>query len=161
MFYERGDHTMTMEYVFPKPYAMVTDPIIDPPSGTIDDWRFFFELAKVMAVPLKVAGRELDPEAPPTSQQLLEWSAGRGRVPFDTVAAAPHGLLAQPRQATVAQATAEGGQYRLDLFPQDVAQELQSAIARPSPKPGELRLVVRRMRGLMNTLRARIFRHAS
>lgn len=152
MFYERDDHTLAMEYVFPKPYAMVTGPIIDPPPGTIDDWRFFFELARVMGIPLKVAGRILDADSPPSSRQLLEWSAGRGRVPLANIAAAPHGLLAEPRQAKVEPPSEAMQGNRLQLLPADVAEELRAALNRPAPRPGELNLIVRRMRGLMNSL---------
>ncbi|WP_242123862.1 molybdopterin-dependent oxidoreductase [Sphingobium sp. Sx8-8] len=152
MFYERGDHTMTMEYVFPKPYAMATGPIVEPPPGTIDDWRFFFELARVMDIPIRVSGRDLDMDAPPSSETLLQWAAGRGRVPLAEIAAAPHGLLAAPRQAKVEPASDAMKDNRLQLIPEDVAQEIAAALARPGAGDGELRLIVRRMRGIMNTL---------
>lgn len=152
MFYERSDHTMTMEYVFPIPYAMLARPVVEAPPGTIDDWRFFFELARAMDIPIRVSGRDLDMDAPPSSETLLSWAAGRGRVPLAEIAAAPHGLLAPPRAATVQPASDAMKDNRLQLLPEDVAAELREALSRPAPAPGEFRLTVRRMRGLMNTL---------
>ena len=153
MSYERADHTGNLEPYFALPYAMHADPIVDPPPGVIEDWQFFWHLAKAMGRSLSLAGQLIDMTVPPRSSDLLALLAAKGRVPLDQVAAVPHGFLALPRTTKVAPATAAARGNCLELLPDDVAAELRAALAeQDEPDDGEMRLVVRRMREVMNSL---------
>lgn len=129
MLYERADHTGLMETFFPRPFAQYTPAVVAPPRGVVEDWRVFFRLAAETGGPLRFAGRDLDTSRPPSSEELLDLVASRGRVPLDEVRTHPHGLLAGHPGTTVGPAREERAGHRLTLLPADVAAELAAALA--------------------------------
>ncbi|MGJ3562049.1 molybdopterin-dependent oxidoreductase [Streptomyces sp. INA 01156] len=177
MLYERADHTGLMETFFPA-RSPSTRPPWSPRPGVVEDWRVFFRLAAETGGPLRFAGRDLDTSRPPSSEELLDLVASRGRVPLDEVRTHPHGLLAGHPGTTVGPARQERAGHRLTLLPADVAAELAAALApvaatvpvgaRSAGAEGgageggaaggedaeefPLRLVVRRMREVVNSL---------
>jgi anaerobic selenocysteine-containing dehydrogenase len=151
MMYERADHTLNIEKYFSQPFAMYAEPLVEPPNDVIEDWQFFWHLAKAMDIRLSLAGAPIDMAMMPTSSELLASMARDGRVPLDHVMGAPNGFLAPPRQTRVAPASALARGNRLELLPSDVAEELKAALAHVEEGSG-MRLVVRRMREVMNSL---------
>ncbi|ETD31367.1 molybdopterin-dependent oxidoreductase [Williamsia sp. D3] len=155
--YERADHTMIMEPFFPSPFAQFTPAVLTPPSDVIDDWRFFFDLAAASGQPVKFAGRILDPEKPPTSEDLLCMAAERGRVPFSELVAASHGHLVGRSDVVVGPPEAGKVGHRLTLMPDDVAAELQSALTTSTVSQSyPLRMAVRRIREAVNSTGTRV-----
>ncbi|MEU1522008.1 molybdopterin-dependent oxidoreductase [Nocardia rhamnosiphila] len=155
--YERADHTAIMEPFFPRPFAQYTPPVLEPPPGVIDDWRFFFDLAAASGRPVKFAGRLLDPRRPPTADELLAMLAERGRVPFGELTGAPHGVLAGPSGALVGPPEPGAAGHRLRTMPDDVRAELRDALTESVPAPGfPLRLIVRRIREAINSTGTRV-----
>ncbi|WP_354562729.1 MULTISPECIES: molybdopterin-containing oxidoreductase family protein [Gordonia] len=155
--YERADHTAVMEPFFPRRFAQFTSPVVTPPAGVVDDWRFFFDLAAASGQPFKFAGRILDPSSPPTSTELLAMMTERGRLPFDELVSAEHGRLVGDSGTVVAPPTPEAAGRRLELMPDDVRAELEDAL-QPSPVAGDFpfRLVVRRIREAVNSTGIRV-----
>jgi len=153
--FERADHSAPMEAIFPIPFAQYAPALLDPPPGVIEDWRFFFELARELGLSLRFAGRELDMSATPESEDLLAMLAERGRVPLELLKIHPHGLTVERLTTTVAPPS-DGGVNRLQLLPDDVREEFDAAIARSHAESTSpefpLRLTVRRMREVMNSL---------
>jgi anaerobic selenocysteine-containing dehydrogenase len=148
--FERADHTRFMEGLFPIAFGQYTPALITPPPGVVEDWRFLYELAAAMGLQLRFAGRALDMTSAPTSEQLLEMLVDRGRIPIDDVRAHPHGLLVEPASAVVAAPVAD---HRLQLFPADVRAEFEAASSEVDcDERYPLRLTVRRMREVMNSL---------
>ncbi|ABG92250.1 MULTISPECIES: molybdopterin-dependent oxidoreductase [Rhodococcus] len=155
--YERADHTAIMEPFFPRPFAQFTPAVLPAPPGVVDDWRFFLDLAAASGQPVKFAGRILDPDAPPTSGQMLAMMAERGRVPFADVVTAPHGHLAGASGAVVGPATEDGAGHRLRLLPADVRAELVAALTdRVVTEQFPLLLTVRRIREAVNSTGTRV-----
>jgi anaerobic selenocysteine-containing dehydrogenase len=153
MSYERADHTFNLEPYFARPYAMATAPIVAPPPGVIEDWQFFWLLGQFMGKQLTLAGQALDMDEMPRSADLLAMLAANGRISLEEVAAAPHGYPAAPRTTRVGPPREEARDNRLELLPDDVLDELQVMFAQAvEPEHGEMRLVVRRMREIMNSL---------
>lgn len=153
MVYERPDHTLLMEFFFAQPFAQYTPRLVVPPAGVIEDWQFFFRLAAASGHPLKFAGRILDPAAPPTSEELLAMFAERGRMPMDELVSARRGVVASPNEKTVGAPTPGADERRLDLCPDDVSSEIAAALGKSSVSVQfPMRLTVRRMRELMNSL---------
>ncbi|WP_232840221.1 MULTISPECIES: molybdopterin-containing oxidoreductase family protein [Nocardia] len=150
--YERADHTAIMEPFFPEPFAQYTPPVLTPPPGVVEDWRFFLDLATASGQPVKFAGRILDPAAPPSAEQLLAMTAERGRVRFDDLTEAPHGLRARRLESVVGPPGADGGGHRLTLMPGDVRAELRAALTERAVS-GDFpwRLTVRRIREAINS----------
>ncbi|MFI6313914.1 molybdopterin-dependent oxidoreductase [Nocardia fusca] len=150
--YERADHTAIMEPFFPRPFAQYTPAVLDPPPGTIDDWRFFFDLAAAAGQPVKFAGRILDPDRPPTADELLAMMTERGRVPFGELVTAPHGYPADTGGAVVGPPDPAAAGHRLRLMPGDVRAELRAALSERTVENGfPLRLTVRRIREAVNS----------
>lgn len=155
--YERADHTAIMEPFFPRPFAQYTPPVLAPPPGVIDDWRFFFDLAAASGQPVKFAGRILDPRRPPTADELLAMMAERGRLLFGELIGAPHGVLAGPSGALVAPPDPGATGHRLRTMPDDVRAELRDALTESAPATGfPLRLIVRRIREAINSTGTRV-----
>ncbi|MFW0785241.1 molybdopterin-dependent oxidoreductase [Gordonia sp. CPCC 206044] len=155
--YERPDHTAIMEPFFPQPFAQLTSAVVAPPPGVIDDWRFFLHLATASGQPAKFAGRILDPTEPPTSEQMLAMMAGRGRVAWNDLIAAPHGHLAEPSGAVVGPPLAQNSGHRLQLMPDDVRRELHAALTDAAPAARfPLLLTVRRIREAVNSTGTRV-----
>ncbi|MGX6510950.1 molybdopterin-containing oxidoreductase family protein [Rhodococcus sp. SJ-2] len=153
MVYERPDHTMLMEFFFAEPFAQYTPRLVTPPEGVIEDWQFFFRLAAASGHKVKFAGRVLDPDAPPTSEELLAMFAERGRISIDDLTSSSRGILAPPEDKVVAPATEGAEDRRLDVCPDDVAAEVAAALECSAPVNAlPMRLTVRRMRELMNSL---------
>ncbi|MEE2060485.1 molybdopterin-containing oxidoreductase family protein [Rhodococcus artemisiae] len=153
MVYERPDHTMLMEFFFAQPFAQYTPRLVDPPEGVIEDWEFFFRLAAASGRKVKFAGRVLDPDDPPTSEELLAIFAERGRVPMDELKSAHRGALAAPDTTAVGRPSQGSSGHRLALCPHDVAAEIAAALSlSPIESDLPMRLTVRRMRELMNSL---------
>lgn len=151
MAYERADHSIHLEKYFPFPYAIQAEPLVAPPPGVIEDWQFFWQLARSMDVPLPLGGAPIDMQTMPSSRDLLAQLAQNGRVAPDQLAAAPHGLCPPDRLIHVAPALDDAQHHRLDLLPSDVASELQAMLA--SHDHGHtMRLIVRRMREVMNSV---------
>ncbi|MCK8673027.1 molybdopterin-dependent oxidoreductase [Rhodococcus sp. HM1] len=153
MAYERPDHTLLMEFFFARPFAQYTPRIVAPPEGVIEDWEFYFRLAAASGRSIKFAGRVLDPAGPPPSEELLAMFAERGRIPVDELKKAPRGMLAPPDDKVVGPPSEDAAGHRLSLCPDDVAGEIAAALGE-SIRINEfpMRLTVRRMRELMNSL---------
>ena len=151
MLYERSDHTLNLEKYFARPYAMYSDPLVTPPAGVIEDWQFFWHLARAMGLPLSLAGEPIDMTAMPSSDALLARMTRGGRVPLNDVRRAEHGFIADPRTTRVMPPSEQARHARLELLPPDVAAELKAALSVPEESTG-MRLVVRRMREVMNSL---------
>lgn len=147
--YERPDHTQWYEALFPVPYAQYTQALIQPPSGVIEDWRFFHELARRMGTPMTIGNSAIDTAAAPDADVLLRLIASNGEVPYDDVVNSPHGRIFD-----VARTVEAGGDAsaKFQLLPDDVAGELAALRAAPDEPEGyPLRLTCRRARWMMNS----------
>ncbi|CRK53991.1 putative oxidoreductase [Rhodococcus sp. RD6.2] len=157
VMYERADHTAIMEPFFPRRFAQFTPPVVTPPPGVVDDWRFFLDLAAASGQPVKFAGRILDPAAPPTSEQLLAMTAERGRVPFADLVTARHGQLAGDSGALVGPPDPGAAGHRLVTMPDDVRAELGAALTEVTvTQRFPMLLTVRRIREAVNSTGTRV-----
>jgi anaerobic selenocysteine-containing dehydrogenase len=150
--FERPDHTAWYEMIFPYPHAQYTEALLDPPAGTMDDWRFFYELSARMGADIPFADGVLRTNGtPPAANELLERLAGQARVPYGEILEASHGRMfdfddrVQPADENTA---------RFELLPVDVAGELDALSKKPetcSRDKYPFRLVCRRVRWMMNS----------
>jgi anaerobic selenocysteine-containing dehydrogenase len=150
---ERPDTTW-MELTFPAPFAQYTAPVLAPPGDVVEDWVFYWSLATAMGLQLSLGPMDLDMSRQPTSDELLGMFAGAGHVPLDAVKANPHGKLYDVPAQFVEARAADEPVYRLELFPDDVRDEFESAIqATRDPQDDQWThlLVVRRMRDVINS----------
>jgi anaerobic selenocysteine-containing dehydrogenase len=127
--------------------------VLPAPPGTIDDWEFLVRLAHAMGSSIKLAGRDYGPTDPvPSTEEVLESFAGRGRITLDAVRAEPHGAVfdaADPVRALPPDPTATA---RFDLAPPDVIGELDLLGTTLRPwQPDDLLLAVRRRKNVLNS----------
>jgi anaerobic selenocysteine-containing dehydrogenase len=161
--YERHDLTGAIETYFSKTFAQVAVPVLERPPGIIDDWEFFWGLARRAGTPMRMKqvhrslhqndipgdGLELDPGSPIATEDIVRWMSGLGHLDYATLRANPHGIA--PEDDTVIPAVPDDG-ARLDLCPPDVVAEIALLRERrPDLDQFPLRLISRRMRGAMNS----------
>lgn len=161
MALERPDHTGMVESVLSVPVAHYTPAVLPRPGDVIEDWEFFWELSEHMGLDIGFrsgtdpAGSVSTRTGKPTSEQLLEILASRGRIDLDAVKAKPHGMRIEPDPALVVLPPDPGTEHhRLELFPQDVEAEFAAMIREDLENAGpstQFHLVVRRMKETFNS----------
>ena len=126
MALERADHTGGFDGTLNASFAQYTPAILDRPGEVVEDWEFFAALAAQMGLPIKLAGRTLNPEDErPTPAEYLAWTAERGRVSLDEVVPHQHGRLFDHLPPLLV-GPDPGTEARFDLAPADVREELTS-----------------------------------
>ena len=162
--YERFDYSGMVDALYSATFAQVARPLLDRPSGVIDDWEFFWGLARRMGRPLvvkrpmfgvpynQIAGPSLslNLEQKPQAEDLVRWMSSQNLVQYDQLIAHPEGVLLDNR-AYIGPAGDDDG-ARLDVCPPDVASELDSARQeRSMDVTFPYRLTSRRQLDTMNT----------
>ncbi|PEQ10618.1 hypothetical protein B2G71_21295 [Novosphingobium sp. PC22D] len=159
--FERHEISIPGDALYPAPFAQYTRPVVARPEGVIDDWAFFWAIARRMGVPLTFkfwnyglnfadipGGLDLSGPTPPDAEALCRFLAADSAVPFDELLAHPEGVRPDLPASFVQPAPADMG--RLELMPADVAGEL-AAILREAGEPGfAFRLISRRTLHTLN-----------
>jgi anaerobic selenocysteine-containing dehydrogenase len=148
---ERHDVTFFMDQAFPIPFAQYTPPVVSPVGDRRPLWWVMAELADRM-------GMEVPGLAPAADEvEVLARVIKRSRVPFDTLRAAPSGVVVEevPRSNWLIPERLPRG--TLDLAPPPLVAELQTwAGERTAPRgapatDGSLALICRRLPHQMNS----------
>lgn len=124
---------------YPEPYAQYTPAIVEPPAGSdvIEEWQFFWGLAKRMGFPLNLYPIraetgvlrerrdtvELDMTERPSTEALLEALMNGSRVPYDAIRRARRGRIFDDETIRVAPADPDCGD-RLEIGNPDMLREL-------------------------------------
>lgn len=158
--FERPDHTRGHEPNMPFAFAQYTPRIIEPEPDmdVVDDWYFYWSLAKRLGLQLSASGRQIDMLVAPSADELLERMAGRATIPYDDIKAQPGGKVWDVPERRVQPARPDAAD-RFEVAPEDVVAEIAeylgwSNFTQPSTGDASFThlLIVRRMRELMNTL---------
>jgi anaerobic selenocysteine-containing dehydrogenase len=154
---------------FPEPYAAYTPALVEPPAGSdvIEDWEFFWGLAKRMGTRIGVTMRygngpqaeapprsfTLDPAGPkPTTDQLIALSCEGSRIPLERVKQYPDGHVFESEQRVLPRA--EGNDDRLELAAAPMLAELREVLAedgRAVEADYPFRLLPRRTNNILNS----------
>ncbi|GGZ16358.1 oxidoreductase [Novosphingobium colocasiae] len=136
------------------PFGQYLPAVVEPPAGSqvIDDWYFYWAMAKRLGLQFEFAGVPLDMDTPPTPDDLLAIYLRNARIPFDELKRYPGGKTFEFEDVIV-QPAEEGADHRLQLAPDDVLEELRAfqATTADLPAPFTHRQVVRRERGVVNS----------
>lgn len=136
------------------PFGQYLPAVVDPPPGSqvIDDWYFYWAMAKRLGLQLEFAGVPLGMDTPPTPDDLLAIILRNSRIPFDELKRHPGGKTFEIKDVLVLPAE-EGADHRLQLAPDDVLEELRAFQATSPALPPQFthRLLVRRERGVVNS----------
>ncbi len=154
---------------YPRAYGQYTPALVDPPEGSdlIEEWQFFHGLAKRQGLPLTLypiraeAGPlreakkplELDMDAPPTTDELIELLYEGSRIPLAELKKHPGGgVFDEP--ATTVGAKQVGWEGRLELGDATMLADL-AALREIAPVGDDaafpLRLISRRMANVYNS----------
>mgnify|MGYP001251371142 CR=1 FL=1 len=156
--------TITQDNWFPFDFVQYSDAIVEPPSGVMDDWEVFWELGRLMNLPMdyrtgpygvSIARGRLDPASKPTTMEMLELTCRDTRIAPRELAAGPGArIVAEPR--VVAPAARDDG-ARLDVCPPDVEAEIRTLRTRMPETDGfDYLLTSRRAVHVLNSA----FQHA-
>ena len=145
-------------------YLQFSEPVVEPPPGTLTEWMFFNGLANRLGHTLRLmpvgfggdvkaaaeAGTPLVAGEPWTTERLIERALADAGVSLEELKTQPHGVKPDLAEARVAAAANDDG-ARLDVCPPDVAAELAEVIGAQPLVAGKYRLIVRRVVELMNS----------
>jgi anaerobic selenocysteine-containing dehydrogenase len=165
-----------MGYAAADAYAQYSPAIVDPPEGSelVEEWEFFYLLARRMGIQVVIGGGVLGNNAEPavmdvgegmldemqpvvmsmsvtpTSDEVLDMVTRGSRIPLDQVRGHPHGALFPDPPVHVAPKD-PGWNGRLDVGNADMLDELTLLPAGRDDHEFDLRLVCRRMQHVYNT----------
>jgi anaerobic selenocysteine-containing dehydrogenase len=154
---------------FTAPYAQYAPALVDPPAGAdvIEEWEFFYELARRMQLPLTLVGFygwgrhiesppiliPVDMERRPTTRAVYELLTRGSRIPLAEVERHPHGHVFDEVRDVVAPRDADCD-ARLQIGDAEMVRAL-GAVAAESADAGRpdlpFRLVPRRSNQFVNS----------
>lgn len=162
--FEVHDFSSFSDAISSEPFIQYAPPVIDPPPGTLEEWRFFNGLANRLGFTLEVktfsfssdtagkaAALRLEPEQAFSTTELIDSMLGGAGLSCAALAHHPHGKrIDMPIPVVTAPETDDGA--RLDLCPPDVGQEVADLAAEPVPDRGDdYLLITRRVVDTMNS----------
>ena len=155
-FASEGISTYGLSLGLQEPFAQYQPQLIDPPeqAEVIEDWRFFYELARHMGVPLNYRGMSYDMEVPPTTDDLIEEFVRRSPVPLAEVKPYPEGRVF-PKQSSAAEAKDPDWPHRLQIGDTTLLNALTHvdlSSAQANHNRNEFLLVSRRQHAVYNSV---------
>ena len=154
---EREDTAWLLDLACEEPYAHYTQAVCEPNGELIEEWEFYWELARRLGTPIPLVGGPLPMDAKPSKLEVLERTHAGSRVSLAELREHEGGRLYDV-QLTVEPAD-EQAQARFQLAPEGVLEELHEiraeallADGRPAVD-GEFShlLVSRRLRHVLNS----------
>lgn len=153
------------------PYAQFAPALVDPPAGAdvIEEWEFFYELARAMELPLQLVGfygwgrhiesppilTPVDMQRRPSTREVYELLTRGSRIPLAEVERHPHGHVFDEVHDVVHPRDADCD-ARLDVGHAEMLRELDVVATEAGAErfaPGDLpfRLVPRRSNHFVNS----------
>ena len=141
------------------PYAQYSPALLEPPPGSdlVEEWEFFYELARAMGLELSVAPgmagmppRAIDMAVKPTTDAVLALLCEGSRVPLDEVRTHEGGAIFTGEPVFVD--APDDAPHRFDLAAPEMMADLAAEAARPLQSgPREFSLLCRRMMHVYNS----------
>ena len=123
---EREDATLLGEMYFEDPYAHYTEAVVEAQGDTIEEWEFFWEIAKRLDLPLSIHGQAVPMDQCPSKYQITELMAKDSRIPLSRIKAETSiagGKIYPDARGVVAGKSATNNN-RFRLLPEDVRGQL-------------------------------------
>lgn len=161
--YEVEDFNLLTASWTEDPIVQYTQPVVQPPPGVIEEWKFFNGIANRLGHTLKLipfsfggsgTGNDdalaLVPGVEWSTHQLIQRAFDDVGISLDEVARHPEGWRLDNTPQTVQAPPSDDGN-RLDVCPPDVASELEEIAAVASVQTRRYQLLNRRITELMNS----------
>ncbi len=160
MQYERADLPVSAYgfAFFPESWTGYAPAILNPPSGSdvIEEWHFFWAVARRLGKSLNFCGVEIDRDIPPTTDELLAIRCQHPLAPLEEIKKHPSGKVFTEAQSIVLPPRPEAT-AQFDVIPDDVRDEIAGLAAELTPYGGTRGefthlLSTRRMRNFYNSI---------
>jgi anaerobic selenocysteine-containing dehydrogenase len=122
---ERDDVTLLADYWYEKPYSQYSKAVVETDHDTIEEWEFYWGLAKRMGLEVVIKNEIIPNDRKPTKFELLQAITKGSRADLTFLRDNPGGHIFEEMQTEVQPATGES-KGRLKLFPVGVAEEFQA-----------------------------------
>jgi anaerobic selenocysteine-containing dehydrogenase len=122
---EREDVTLLADYWYEKPYSQYSKAVVETDHDVIEEWEFYWGLAKRMGLEVTIKNEVISNDKKPTKFELLQAITKGSRADLNFLRDNPGGHIFEDMQVEV-QPAAEGETGRLKLFPVGVAEEFQA-----------------------------------
>ncbi len=150
---EREDVTLLTDIWHDQPYSQYTHSVLEAEGDKIEEWEIFWELAQRLGLELSTDNGPINMREKPSKFELLENITHGSRVPISEIAAQEGGHIYPVPDIILSPADPQTAE-RLELFPEGLASELDSAFAdldAASCDEFPLLLVSRRMKNTYNS----------
>lgn len=163
MQYERADLPVSAYgfAFFPESWVGYAPAILNAPEGSdvMEEWYFFWAIAKRLGKSLTFCGVTLDRDTPPTTDELLAIRCQHPLAPLEEIKRHPSGKVFAEAQ-TIVQPPRPEATATFDLMPDDVREEVaelaaelgMQARARQTEQQFTHLLSTRRMRNFYNSI---------
>ena len=122
---EREDVTLLADYWYEKPYSQYSKAVVETDHDVIEEWEFYWGLAKRMGLEVKIKNNIIPNDRKPTKFELLQAITKGSRADLSFLRDNPGGHIFEDMKVEV-QPAPEGKTGRLNLFPVGVAEEFQA-----------------------------------
>jgi anaerobic selenocysteine-containing dehydrogenase len=150
---EREDVTLLTDIWHDQPYSQYSQTVVEAEGDKIEEWEFFWEVARRMGLELALDNGPIDMTSKPQKYDLLENITRGSRVPLADIRSNEGGKV-YPVADVIIQAADPQTRGHLDLFPAGLEQELGAAHADMQTNDAETwshLLVSRRMKNTYNS----------
>lgn len=150
---EREDVTLLTDIWHHQPYSQYTQTVVEAEGDKIEEWEFFWAIAKRMGLELSLRNGPIDMNNKPAKFELLENITRGSRVPLEAIYNTQGGKVFDVPDVILEPADA-ATQQKLNLYPPGLDEELAAALADLDAGAMEgypLLLVSRRMKNTYNS----------
>lgn len=152
MCLEREDVPLLNDGWYPQPYSQYAEVVVEPEFEALEEWEFYWELARRLGVTIRLPGGELELDRKPTKFEVLEKVTAGSRVPLAEIRErARAGHIFDEVEAVVEPADPDHDE-RLLVAPADVLEELREVREQDDSDDGFThRLISRRLLHVYNS----------
>jgi anaerobic selenocysteine-containing dehydrogenase len=154
MCLEREDITSLSEWWYEEPYGRYAEQLVLAPGDTMNEWEFYWEIAKRLGTEIHTAGGPLPMDRKPSTFELFQYVTNGSPVPVADVRAASNNGEngAFFPEAAIRVQEAPPSEARLNLAPDDVMAELADYFRETSQASGfPFKLISRRSKHVFNS----------
>ncbi len=148
---EREDVTLLADSWYEEPYAHYTEAMVEPDFDVIEEWEFFWGLAKRMGTEIRLPGGPLDLDNKPGKFEVLENITKGSKVSLADIRARDGGHVFEG--VSYFTSPPANGSARLEMMPAGLDDELAEVLASPhaSDDGFEFLLISQRLKHVYNS----------